>query len=40
MTVPNYSDDVLSLLSTIKKMKDEFEKEFPSVHTFKRPYFD
>lgn len=36
----NYSDDVLSLLAAIKRLKDEFEKEFPSVHTFKRPYFD
>lgn len=37
---PDHSDDVLSLLSNIKKLKDEFEKEFPAVHTYKRPYFD
>jgi len=37
---PDYRDDVLPLLSCIKKIKDEFEKEFPAVHTFKRPYFD
>lgn len=37
---PDYHDDVLPLLSCIKTIKDEFEKEFPAVHTFKRPYFD
>lgn len=36
----HHQDDVLSLLASIKKMKDGFEEEFPAVHTFKRPYFD
>lgn len=39
-SLPDYHDDVLPLLSNIKKIKNEFEKEFPAVHTFKRPYFD
>ena len=33
-------DEVLPLLVLIKKIKDEFEKEFPAVNNFKRPYFD
>ncbi len=37
---PDYHDDLLPLLSEIKKIKVEFEKDFPAVHTFKRPYFD
>jgi hypothetical protein len=35
-----YQDEILPLLSLIKKIKDGFEKEFPAVHTFKRLYFD
>jgi hypothetical protein len=35
-----YHDEILPLLSLMKKIKDGFEKEFPAVHTFKRPYFD
>lgn len=35
-----HRDDIFLLLTSIKKMKDKFEKVFPAVHTFKRPYFD
>lgn len=36
----DFQDDVLLLLSLIKKMKDNITTEFPAVYTFKRPYFD
>lgn len=36
----DFQDDVLSQLSLMKKMRDEFAREFPAVHSFKRPYFD
>ncbi|HSL89478.1 MAG TPA: hypothetical protein VK870_09260 [Ignavibacteriaceae bacterium] len=36
----NFQDDVLSMLSLIKKIKVDIAAGFPAVHTFKRPYFD
>lgn len=39
-TETDFQDDALSLRSLLKKMKDDFSREFPAVHTYKRPYFD
>jgi len=37
---PELQTETLLMLNTAKKIKDVYEEEFPSVLTFKRPYFD